>query len=857
MFYFVIGIHIVSVLLLLVELFYIFNHWANKQHSFLVLFVLAVTINNFAYLFELTRNSISECREAIGIIYLGKSFIPVLFLLFAFFFCNIKLPNLVTAVMLMLQFFVWVIVLTNGSHHLFYRADSYVEGGLISHIALEYGPLYYAFLIQTVLYVTGGCVLLLRHYFKVANPMIKKQILCLFGMIFFTASGITFYSMKVTGGIDTTNIGLCIGSIFVFVAILKYDLVGVLDEAKKFALENNSDGIIVKDSFGDVIFKNKVGDKIYRELSKKDVDMDLAVSKTVFANDEVYRLHEKEILNLDQKLGYVYLYKNITDGFYYTQRLQEEVEIQTHKAESRRLKVEQMSLQTIRSLAEAIDAKDKYTKGHSTRVAMYSVMLAKELGYSEEKLNVLRYAALLHDVGKIGVPDALLNKPTRLTNTEYDVIKAHCRMGGDILKNIDSIPEAEIVAKYHHERYDGTGYNEGLKGEDIPEIARIVAIADAYDAMSSKRVYRSKVLSSETIRDELVKGIGTQFDPNIVKVFIKMFDEDRLELVEDEYSKSHENEVNNIVKSYLDDGKETDSLTGLIMLTEGQARITDAIKTDKGCLAFIDVDNLKTINDTVGHRDGDRLLKTVADIIKRVQKWGIACRLGGDEFLFFMEGVDREKATEIVEEIIDGFESMKDEEPILNKSSLSIGLSMSTPIDSFVDVYNNADKALYYVKLNGKNNYHFYTKNEEIISTKRNIDLDNLVEKLKNRGSYDGALDVDYSVFAKMYEYTLNLGKRFDQEYNISMITIETGEELPIDEIEEAMKKMEQSIQTTIRNVDIYTKYSSVQFLIILLNAEDNIDQVVNRIFGNFYKLYQRHKVGLKYSVAKVPVEDE
>ena len=181
--------------------------------------------------------------------------------------------------------------------------------------------------------------------------------------------------------------------------------------------------------------------------------------------------------------------------------------------------------QTTEALANAIDAKDRYTNGHSQRVAEYSRKIAREVGKSEEECNRIYYSALLHDVGKIGIPVAILNKPGKLTIEEFSQIKAHPVVGGQILYSIHQFPYLSIAARYHHERYDGKGYPEGLKGEDIPEIARIIAVADAYDAMSSNRSYRA-ALSQDRVREELVKGIGMQFDPGFARAMIHLIDLD-------------------------------------------------------------------------------------------------------------------------------------------------------------------------------------------------------------------------------------------------------------------------------------------------------------------------------------------
>lgn len=187
-------------------------------------------------------------------------------------------------------------------------------------------------------------------------------------------------------------------------------------------------------------------------------------------------------------------------------------------------KAEVFSSEIINTLVAAIDAKDIYTRGHSTRVADYTVLLAKELGWSEEQIKDIRYKALLHDVGKIGIPDRVLNKADRLTDNEFEIIKSHTIKGAEILSRVSSLSNMGIVARNHHERFDGNGYPDKLCGEQIPKEARVVGICDAYDAMSSNRAYR-KALPKDIIRKELLKGRGTQFDPEMTDVFLKLFDE--------------------------------------------------------------------------------------------------------------------------------------------------------------------------------------------------------------------------------------------------------------------------------------------------------------------------------------------
>lgn len=173
-----------------------------------------------------------------------------------------------------------------------------------------------------------------------------------------------------------------------------------------------------------------------------------------------------------------------------------------------------------RSILHALDLKDKYTFGHSMRVAFYALAVGKEMGLSAEELYKLELASLFHDVGKIGIPDSILLKPARLNEEEFQVMKTHPSKSAEILKGFKDFDDVAQFALHHHERFDGRGYPDGLKGEDIPFFSRIILICDTYDAMTSTRPYR-KGLDHEIAFEELEQFAGTQFDPYIVKAFVK------------------------------------------------------------------------------------------------------------------------------------------------------------------------------------------------------------------------------------------------------------------------------------------------------------------------------------------------
>lgn len=206
--------------------------------------------------------------------------------------------------------------------------------------------------------------------------------------------------------------------------------------------------------------------------------------------------------------------------------LENTVEEQTVELQKQQKKVKEQFVQTVTALSEAVDAKDRYTSGHSKRVAMYARMIAERMGKNREEQEIIYRAGLLHDVGKIRIPAEIINKPGELTDEEYNIIKIHPVTGYHILRGISDDNYIADTAKYHHERYDGKGYPNGLSGEDIPESARILGVADSYDTMTSNRSYRG-ALPQHVVREEIEKGRGTQFDPKIADIMLQMIDEDR------------------------------------------------------------------------------------------------------------------------------------------------------------------------------------------------------------------------------------------------------------------------------------------------------------------------------------------
>ena len=187
--------------------------------------------------------------------------------------------------------------------------------------------------------------------------------------------------------------------------------------------------------------------------------------------------------------------------------------------------LERAYLDTIQSLRYAVEAKDPYTRGHSDRVSEYAVLIGRKMGLPEDEIKTLQIGGLFHDIGKIGVPDSILQKEAKLTDDEYSQIKNHPSIGAHILGEAEAFKDIIPIVKHHHERFDGRGYPSRLSGEEIPLLARITAVADTFDAMTSKRSYRN-ALDIQYVKEEIERCKGTQFDPKIAEVFLEILNND-------------------------------------------------------------------------------------------------------------------------------------------------------------------------------------------------------------------------------------------------------------------------------------------------------------------------------------------
>jgi len=382
-------------------------------------------------------------------------------------------------------------------------------------------------------------------------------------------------------------------------------------------------------------------------------------------------------------------------------------------------RIAEITTQSILAIANAIDEKGDYMQKHSVRVAEYSVHIAERLGWEDESILNMYNIALLHDIGKVRIPESILKKNGFLSAEEIRVMQNHVEAGKEMLEGLTMLPHAVEVAKYHHERYDGTGYSEGLKGEEIPIEARIVALADAFDAMTTDRAYRESPGQDFAIA-QLLAERGKQFDPMLVDILIAIIKEGTLDAESETIGFVNtvtENEI--LLKRVITEFTQMsmslarkDSLTDLITREDVKLQINTYLcdQRHEGTLLIMDIDNFKMINDKFGHTAGDNALIKFARLLKNaVREQDLVCRLGGDEFIVFLRDMtEKDIIISKVKSILASTIVQVPPEELQDAVSLSVGIAISNrKRNTFDELYRDADTALYRVKEQGKNGYCF------------------------------------------------------------------------------------------------------------------------------------------------------
>lgn len=569
----------------------------NKRvDTTLVLAVLLICANCFGRYLQAVTQDLDTAIIANHLIYVGSCYVPLLMVYFLSGLCDIKLPLWCRAALVTCSTIVFGCALTVGYLPWYYRDVKLVVTDGYSYLVKEYGPAHDLFVIMIVLYAV-----LMAFYMIYTLKNWKK--IAVQTTITISGLGIAVFSMYILEQVMKPKVSLLsLGYLAgIFFLIGYYKRLMLYDMSSNVAVaieEHNTHAYLVLDDRFCYVDANALMKTLYPEINNWQVDREIPDESTKLYREVIQpllnntmKIESGRYINLSDKYFEVSVHKipcgkknrfgyliEFTDRtlekkYYnaveeYSDKLQEAVEARTTELRLQEAKTKNLFLQTVVALSEAVDAKDRYTSGHSKRVAEYARKIAQRMGKTKLEQEEIFQAGLLHDVGKIRVPAEIINKPGRLTDEEFAIIKIHPVTGYHILHEITEETQIAISAKYHHERYDGKGYPNGLIGDNIPEYARILGVADSYDAMTSNRSYRD-ALPQDVVRSEIEKGKGSQFDPRIADIMLQMIDEDP------EYRMHQRNETNKRILS-VDDEPMNNMIVTRIMKDEPRYEVVSA-----------------------------------------------------------------------------------------------------------------------------------------------------------------------------------------------------------------------------------------------------------------------------------------
>lgn len=533
------AIQYVGIAVLIAEILFVLNKQASRLQVILLCTATATLINYIGYLMEITASSMETAIMGMKFAYLGKPFIALGMFFFVMAYCRVSIRKETSALLIIMHIVMSLAVFTCDEHQLFFKSISYIKEGGFSHLVCEPGPLYLCYLLLIGCGTTVCVWCSVGEWIKSKTRVEKRQAVYILLMVITIAAGMGVYMSGITGGYDTTQIAYLINVVLLAVSVFQYRLFEVLTLAKEKALNDYQDGLIVVDNRDMVIYSNSLAKEIYPALTTEDykevleeISDHASTQGNLFYKKKVFTIQKQPIMQEGIAYGRTYKIIDVTDSYNYATRLQSDVEQKTRQ-------IKNMQSSVIESFANMIEARDGITGQHIKHTSAYVRILInglKETGtykeiLTDEYIATVIDVAPLHDVGKIAIMDQVLKKNDKLTEEEFDAIKTHPKVGSQIIEEIlrgmeseEYIKIAKEVALYHHEKWNGTGYPVGLRGSKIPLCARIMAVADVYDALRSKRTYKES-FSKEKSRQIIEEGAGIHFDPVIVQVFLDNINE--------------------------------------------------------------------------------------------------------------------------------------------------------------------------------------------------------------------------------------------------------------------------------------------------------------------------------------------
>ncbi len=538
MYQFCVSIQYVGIILCLLGLVYLLKQWPSRPQSIMLFLGMAILVYSIGYLFEITSDSLGEALMATKISYMGKVYIPPLAFLFVLYYYRINISKKLVLATVAAHTMLLVLILTCEHHDFFYTNIGFAKEGLFPHLVHWHGVGYVAYMALVLCYGVIMLIVCILQYLR-AKSKEKEKALYLLIMVLCPVFGLVLYLSGITQGYDVTAVGYIFSGVILLVSIFRYDFFDTVNLAKNYVVENLADGLVVLGTQGEFVYANAPALALFPALVTKEYEGAVeeirgfcTSGKRLHTNQKVYRVSEREILKDNKLRGKMYYLQEVTDSYNYTVKLEAEVR-------DKALELFNSHHSLIVSLANMVEARDGVTGQHVKHTSRYVEIMARALKKREKYketmsnsyISVLCEAAPLHDIGKISMKDSILRKEGSLNTEELKSIQTHPAIGAQIIDtvleesgNSEYLLAAKEMAYCHHERWDGNGYPQGLKGEEIPLSARIMAIADVYDALRSERSYKtaySKEVAKQIISDES----GKQFDPELVQVFLECLTE--------------------------------------------------------------------------------------------------------------------------------------------------------------------------------------------------------------------------------------------------------------------------------------------------------------------------------------------
>ena len=532
-----VGMQYVGIVLLLVEIAMILYNEISLNKALMLMFSICALINTVGYLLQMQARSMEAAMYAVKFTYFGKPFLILSMFFFVLNYCRVKCPKWIISVLYIFHAMIPMLVLHYENNTLFYTKVEYTTEGLFPHLILSHGIVYNLFMVMVAVFsvvMVYNCIKRLKVVRDHNEKMIIYYLMLIIGC---AVLSIILYASGVTDGYDVTALGYVICATIIAWICIRYNLFGTLKAAQDSVLDNMSDGVMVLNNSQEVLYSNNQAEKVYPQIMianeqenvVDEIHKKMEKHEKIFRDSDIYTIKENQLVSGKTTLGSVLVIENVTDDYNYKQRLEFDVKEKTKE-------IEHIQHAIITGIANMVEARDDVTGTHIKNTSQHVKELCYELYRKHQYLGILNRnyietlvnAAPLHDIGKIAIPDAILQKPGPLTEEEFAIIKTHSQVGAKLLDEIieqagndETLMIARDMAHYHHERWDGKGYPSGLAGEEIPLCARIMAVADVYDALISMRSYKEP-FSLEKAEQIIREGAGTQFDPIVVEAFLQL-----------------------------------------------------------------------------------------------------------------------------------------------------------------------------------------------------------------------------------------------------------------------------------------------------------------------------------------------